>query len=185
MSKASQREAKENREKIEQERHSRFLTILRSSLNVFASLYRQDVPNEDAIQAYLVALRHLSPDELVTACSEVVKTAKFFPNPAEILEALRSWRETQFGSTRLDYDEKKLSDAEQLPFKEGMKKLWAQLEEKRAKEPKMRRLTDAEVEARQQSYFGNDKRWTSDMVKWPRTDPYKEKVPCQREPGQE
>ena len=45
--------------------------------------------------AYQVALQHLSLEELDIACTEVMKTAKFFPNPAEILAALAAWKDRQ------------------------------------------------------------------------------------------
>lgn len=87
MSKASQREAKQKKEESEQEKLSKFSTTLRGYLNTFAELYRQEISDE-AIAAYVLTLRHLSPRELEIACTEVMKKAQFFPRPAEILAAL-------------------------------------------------------------------------------------------------
>lgn len=90
MSKKDQREAREKREQSELERRSKFLIILKDGLNTFAQLYRQEI-SDDAVVAYQRALEHLRPDQLQVAFDEAIKHCKFFPNPAEILAALKDF----------------------------------------------------------------------------------------------
>ncbi len=90
MSKKSQREAREKKERSEQEKLLKFSTTLKGYLSTFAQLYRQEVSDE-AVGAYQIALQHLTPEQLKIACDEAIKQCKFFPNPAEILHALKDF----------------------------------------------------------------------------------------------
>jgi hypothetical protein len=112
MSKKSQREAREMKEEKEQRARSRFLTTLKGYLSTFALLYRQDISDE-AVGAYEVALRHLSPSELQLGCQEATRRCKFFPNPAEILDSLKAAREKiPFGTYAVPTDTETMTQKE-------------------------------------------------------------------------
>lgn len=179
MSKRSQEEARQMKDENEQQRHLKFSTTLKGYLSTFAQLYRQEITDE-AAGAYLDALKHLSPTELKTGCDESVKRCKFFPNPAEILESLKLWRDQNTVRTAVDYEDEPMTEEQKLNFNDGMKKLWAELETKRKNMPRLPVLTDAEREARQASYFGYSGPWTPDQVKKPQYAPTSVAV---REPG--
>lgn len=121
MSKKSQREARERKEQSELERRSKFLTILKGYLSTFGQLYRQEVGDE-AVGAYQRALEHLSPDALKIACEEATKQCKFFPNPAEILHALKDFYDRQpFHSTRDESAEAQFNDYFEKCYQRGEK----------------------------------------------------------------
>ena len=189
MSKASQREAREQREQLSRERDAKFSASLSEWLQTFAEYYPQKNPlSENSVALYEMGLRNLSPKELDGACKEAIRMCKFFPTVAEILDGLKQWRDLQPGfGTALHYDEQpKLTPQEEKTFDAGMKKLWLELERQRKAMVAPRRLTPDELEARQRSYFGYAGKWTQE-----RTDKHlaairKSKEPAAtREPGED
>jgi hypothetical protein len=110
MSKKSEREARERKEQNEIERRLKFSTTLKGYLSTFGTLYRQDI-TEEAAGAYEVALQHLSPEALKIACDEAIKQCKFFPNPAEILQALKDFYDrTPMHATRAESEKEKFDE---------------------------------------------------------------------------
>jgi hypothetical protein len=94
MSKTSQREAREKNEQQETQRRSKIFETVHAYLRGFAEMYRMEISAE-AAEMYVSALQHLSPSNLKIACDEAVKQCKFFPNPAEILDALKTYQDRQ------------------------------------------------------------------------------------------
>jgi hypothetical protein len=119
VSKRSQQEARQKKEMNEQERRLRYLSTLSGYLNTCAHLYRQELTVE-AVGAYETALRDLGPEQLKIAFDEAMRVCQFFPNPAEILAALKAYHDRQpmNASTGL------FQRPKQEPLSPEFKKIW-------------------------------------------------------------
>ena len=56
-----------------------------SALAILTAAFGKELP-KPTIRIYLNAMEDLSPDFLIKACDEIIKTSKFFPTVAEIRE---------------------------------------------------------------------------------------------------
>lgn len=101
MSKRSEREQRENKQK----QRSEFLEILGVYLKMFAECLPRSTElgasTDLSITAFDIALCDLSPSELKLACEESLRRCEWFPRPADIRESLRVARErlNEFGNS--------------------------------------------------------------------------------------
>lgn len=99
MSKVSRRELAEKRHEQEEQRRLRILNAVAHHLDRFGEMLPRaagmEPLTEIGIEGYVIALGHLSPEQLQRACDETLKACTFFPKPKEILDAYWDWLNAQ------------------------------------------------------------------------------------------
>ena len=94
----------ETRPKRRPESLSNHPGVVAEAMTIFSTVYRESVTPQ-LIEIYQGILGHLTVKDFKEACGYILRTSKFFPKPADILEAVehnyrQAAREASYGTTQ-------------------------------------------------------------------------------------